>query len=155
MDWNAGKTFIYQMVICIFVYTIIICGAVLGNVVRFYIDGIFSVIYVVAFLFGVVLPTLRIIILGMKVLLDFVLKKTTQNEYLFIKEIPISYSIFSEKNDKQNNKTVPCYYQIIVEKDDMYYYFLSAEYLELSYGGKYTIKSSKLSKMIIDIVTAK
>ena len=91
----------------------------------------------------------------MKVLLDFVLKKTTQNEYLFIKEIPISYSIFSEKNDKQNNKTVPCYYQIIVEKDDMYYYFLSAEYLELSYGEKYTIKSSKLSKMIIDIVTAK
>lgn len=151
MEWNTGKVFIYQMIVCILVYTIIICGAVSGDVVQFHFDGIVSIIYFIAFLFGVVLPSLRIIILGMKVLIDFVLKKTTENEYIFIKEIPISYSVFSEKNDKQNHKTIPCYYQIIVEKDDMNYYFLSAEYLELSYGQKYIIKSSALSKMIIKV----
>lgn len=149
MKWSTAKPFIHQMLVCIFVYTTIAFCAIYNNVIEFHINDIFSVVIAVIFFFGVIIPQLNIIIFGIKVLIDFFSKKTKEDSYLFLREIPVRYSVFSETIDKNHNKIIPNYYQIIVSKDNIEYYLLSTDYLKLTKGEIYRFKVSQLSKMII------
>lgn len=149
MKWNTAKTFVNQMLVCIFVYVVIAFSAIYNNVVEFHICDFFSFVIVAVFFFGVIIPNLKIIILGMKVLVDFFSKKTKDEHYLFVEEIPVSYSVFAEKFDKDHNRVIPNYYRIIVSRNDIEYNLLSANRLKLTEGKMYNFKVSPLAKMVV------
>ena len=125
------KPFVFELLVFLFIvffisFTILAEGFVTIIFSPNLITVSLSIILLICFIY----LFSRVVNIGFRVLIDYLFQKADKDKYTFIKQLPYSASVFSEKWDKNHRRSIGMYYLVQVKKEDKIYTFLSPCYLE-------------------------
>ena len=92
----------------------------------------------------------RIVTIGVRALIDYFFQNVKEDNYIFYKEEAYEASSFTEKYDKNRERQVGMYYLIQAKKENEMYTFISPQYIEMTEGEEYRLKTANFSKILLE-----
>lgn len=150
MDFKVVRPFIMEMITFIFVISgVLICLSVC-NLIEITVHAHLLTVTAIVVVFSSLISLFsRIVPTGFSAVFDFAFQRVKEDTYVFLKIQPYRASIFTEKYNHNNERSLGMYYLVHVKKGTEIYTFISPSYVDLVKGEQYLIKSGQSSKIFI------
>lgn len=150
MKFQRIKPFVSDLVSALFITAIITFHFVWSGDITIHIEfNILTVSTMIIVLLYVIRILNNTVIIGLKALFDFVLKKTVIIDGKYVTTVSLCRSsVSTERVDKK--LYTPEYYKIIIESDNNKYSVLSSDFEKLEQHKTYTFEVGKYSHILLE-----
>ncbi len=152
MKFKQISPFIYEMLVFLFVVMSVFVGLLSGKFITISIRvHILTISASILVFVPFVSLFSRIISTGSRVLFDFVFQKTKEINCVFLKTEPFKASVFTEKIERNSERSIGLYYLVHVRDGKHIKTLLSSKYIHLNEGNNYLFKTGKTSNVILTV----
>lgn len=152
IEFDRIKPFVMEMFIFILVIILIFGGLLAGNFIEISIRIHLLTVTVFVILCVLLLSLFsRIVNMGIRALVDFFMQSALEEEYEFLRMEAFKASVFTEKISKEKKRDLGIYYLIHAKKGSEIYTFISPDYIDITEGKVYRIRTGKASKILLEV----
>ena len=145
------KPFIFEMLTLLFVIGIVLYGFLMYRFIEIKIHiNLLTFTAILSLFVSFISLFSRIVTIGVRALIDYFFQNVKEDNYIFYKEEAYEASSFTEKIDKNRERQLGMYYLIHAKKGNEMYTFISPQYIEMTEGEEYRLKTAKFSKILLE-----
>jgi len=151
LKFKMIKPFIFEMLTLLYVIGIVLYGFLMFRFIEIKIHiNLFTFTAILSLFVSFTSLFSRIVTIGVRALIDYFFQSVNEHSYIFYKEEAYEASSFTEKIDKNRERQLGMYYLIHAKKGNEMYTFISPQYIEMTEGEEYILKTAKLSKILLE-----